>query len=638
MTSFKFHLLAAAAVVSAFGAGSAQAQFAYSPTVIRGAGASLPAVALRQTLDCYGVKTPLAFSGAASATNPLTIADGNYANAAAATLGSRFGCADPVGAAGSLTNRVVQKDVDARYISTGSGAGRTAWVSHASPAVTFPAGWVDASYPYGVQFAFSDDPAAASLLTSYNTTVLSATTDPNGAAVGAGTAASRYGAPIQIPIFVAPVTFAYDPIYAREVQLVGGVNTVVSFKYKIPVARADGSGGMRLTKAQYCAIFNGVITNFNQLPATVVDKDPLDTAPFNVPIKLVGRSETSGTSVLFTRALAAQCTGPNNTTLNVTFRDGTVHPIPNKFVNAENLLPRSGAVTIAGTGYTGASTISPTNSISGAFFDKATSTITIGAEAPGLFTVANGNDGVALAIHVQDQPNIAILGDRKQNGRWGYVGPDYTLPAAAYTGATPGFGLFTASLQIGTGTTYADPSPANASAAYGTLQPPQSKGTAGAYDAAGVGDRANPLNWVQLADKSVPLANPVKGYPVVGSSNALLYTCYFDQASRRAVVGAFANMVGKVTKDDLNQAMPAKLATDPKFGTFALNGLAPLPAGWQTAINETFFKNSTQVGIVGDPTSKLGLRNLWIQSKLPTSNTGAGLETANPSCTGKIGS
>ena len=634
MKSLKLHLLAATAAASAFGAGTAQAQFLFPTATIVGAGASLPQNIVRQSGDCYGTKEVLGF-GVSSGTPEAskTLADFDFNTPAADTLGNRFNCAAGPNDAGDLLSRTTQPSITVRYLSTGSGQGITAWLGNA---VTFPNSGISSGFtPYtsadGYQFSFSDNALSSSNLTTYSTALI----NPFSRYGAADTAANLFGPAIQVPIVVAPIAIAYDPVYAKQRN---AATTVDEYHFTVAGARADGSGGLKLTRAQYCGILNGTITNWNQLPTSVVNKDPADPAAFNVPIRLVGRSETSGTSSLFTRAIAAQCTG-----LSVNTGVGGTSPstaIVNKFGNSENKLPTDGSVVIAGTAYTSTpSAVSPTNSLSGAFFDKGTGAITIGTEAAGLYTVSNGNDGVAAATNYHPDPSTTV-GDRTLNGRIAYVSPEQTLPSTLING-TNAYGLNTASLQVnGAGTTYAGPDAKQATAAFGSSKPPQSKGTAGAYDSTvTTSDRANPLDWVQLADKSVPLAAPAKGYPIVGSSNALLYTCYATPARRQAVDGYFASLVGKVTKDNLNQLQPALMFVDPANGLFAKSGLSALPGAWRTAIAETFLKNSTQLGVAGNASTKLGLRNLWIQDKIPTTPTGAGATTAGNTtiCASKVG-
>jgi hypothetical protein len=642
MTFGKINLLAATAAISAFGAGAAQAQFAFPAATIVGAGASLPQNVSRQAGDCYGIKNDLGF-GVSSGTPEAakTLIDFDFNTPAADTIGNRFNCAANTANALIVAPnfgdpRIVQPAVTTRYLSTGSGQGITAFLNNrVSSSIIHSAGFTAYTSADGYQYSFSETPLSAANLTTYNTT---ATVNPFTRYAAANTAANLFGAAIQVPVVLAAVAVGYSPVYAKE-RLADG--SVKSYSFKITGARADGSGGLKLTRAQYCGIFNGTITNWNQLPVNIVTKDPLDAAAFNVPIVLVGRSETSGTTSLYTRAMAAQCDG-QSVAVGVG-GTGTAVAVVNKFVNSENRLPYSGTPTITGTAYTGATSISTANSLSGAFFNKGTGLITIGTEAAGLFTVANGNDGVALATALHPDPT-ATVGDRTLNGRVNYVSPEQTLPSTTFTGANT-LGLHTASLQVnGTGTVFAAPIASQATAAFGSIAPPQSKGGAGAYcnDATACpnayGDRANPLDWVAAASKLVPLAAPTKGYPIVGTSNALLYTCSATPARRQAVNGFFAQLLGMTTKDFNNQTGPAAVVTDAVNGIFSKSGLAGLPAAWRTAITETFLKSSAQLGTVGNAATRLGLRNLWIQDKIPTTPTGVGSITAgNTLCVGKPG-
>lgn len=636
MTLNKFTLLAATAAVGAFGASSAQAQFAFPTATIVGAGASLVQNVTRQAGDCYGVNTTLGFaqsSGTPQAAVTLNLFD--YNTPAVDTLANRFNCAV----------RNVQPAVTARYVSTGSGQGVLAFLANrVSSSWAWSSGFTAYGKDDGYQYSFSETPLTAANITTYNTTANVNPFDRFGVGTPK-TAAAAFGPAIQIPVVLTAVSVGYSPVYAK-VRAPDGSVIPLSFR----VAGGTATGGLKLTRAQYCGIFNGVITNWNQLPTNVVNKSSADLAPFDVPIVLVGRSETSGTTSLFTRAIAAQCTG-----LSVPNGVGGTGPavaITNKFVDSENRLPYNTATQVAGTAYTGAtSTISPTSSISGAFFDKGTGTLS-GTEAAGLFTIANGNDGVALATAYHPDPG-ANPGDRTLNGRINYISPEQTLPAAAVTGANS-LGLHNAALGVllasGT-TTYYMPTAANATAAFGTIKPPQSKGGAGAYcsdtpaacnaiSPGYYGDRANPLDWVASPLKTAAIANPAKGYPIVGTSNALLYTCYATPERRQAVNGFFATLVGKTPKDSLNVSMPATLATSGTAGIFAKTGLSGLPAAWRTAIAETFFKKSLQVGVVGQPTTQLGLRNLWIQDRIPTGAPPAvtGVVNGNTTiCAGKVG-
>ncbi len=671
MTFNKFTLLAAAAA-GAFGA-SAQAQQAFPAATINGAGATLPANVTRQYLDCYGIQVPLANQGA---TSPLVnIADFNYATPALATLGNRFNCAGnaatapiPTGPAGSpqFTNpRIIQPNITANYLATGSGAGINSWRFHSAPqsfpgsTVVLPAGW--ASYGNNaVQFAISETPLTWAnvydLVNGYNNLNLAAATDPSGGAVPIGTALSRYGAAIQIPAYIAPVAISYSPVYAK---VRNGDGTLSSYRFTVTGARADGSGGLKLTRAQYCGIFNGLITNWNQLPTNVVNRDPADPNAFNVPLQIVGRSDSSGTTSLWTRALAAQCDGVVvNTGVNGTLPAITI----TTFGGASSATQRPSFYQNS------AGTLPAAIRVGGGVFNKGTSPSFGGTVTLGNYVVADGNDGVAQAVDYLLDPS-ATPGDRTVNGKMGYNGTDSVLPATLFTLANT-YGLNTASLQQnGIGTTYQAPTAAAATTAFSTVQPPESAPSGGAYCVPGgsvtcvtnlvatgtvpTGDRANPVYWVAPGNRFLinantgatsaipnPIAAPTKGYPIVGTSNVLLYTCYFTPALRTAINGVWATFNGSTTKDYNNQTFPAALTNNTTQGIIIKNGLAGMPTPWKNAIRETFFRQSTQAS----NGNVLGARNLWIQSRIPsvpstasTTNNSLANTVSNPTCVGKVG-
>jgi hypothetical protein len=199
-------------------------------------------------------------------------------------------------------------DFAATYVPTGSGTGKAAWRSN-TPQVPAQPTWNT------VQFAFADSSIAPADITSYNANV-----KPFG------------GNGIQVPKFVLPVAFAYNPVYAKNPT--SGVE--YRFNVQAPQSLPDAVtgapkvvGGLRLSRAAYCGIFNGTIKNWNNSTLTSLNggvslKDPADpnwgtvdndTAK-GVPIRLVGRLDKSGTTDIFTRALAAQCPSGSRITTN----------------------------------------------------------------------------------------------------------------------------------------------------------------------------------------------------------------------------------------------------------------------------------------------------------------------------------
>jgi ABC-type phosphate transport system substrate-binding protein len=590
MKHLKLQLLVATAATSLIG-GAAQAQVAYAPAQIYGNGASSIAFVLRQQFDCHGQDTQIGFQGGAA----VSVDPFNYVPVSPTVANPAYNCGV----------KTVQPNLKDWYLSTGSGKGVDAWknydltqqnASGGNPLDADPGTPGNQPFP-SIQYAFSDSPLSAANITSYNTATTGARDK------------KKTGNPIQVPLYILPVAVAYDPVYGKVKNADG---SITELKFRVKVPRPDGSGGLKLSKAAYCGIFNGTITNWNSPVLKTLNgnqslrdtADPVADASWSVPIRLVGRSETSGTTSLWMRHLAAACAG--------------------KYTDGENRLPYDATVTVAGTAYTGAaSTVNPTNSISGAFFVKGASPSITGAEAAGLYMVANGSDGVTQALDYLPAPTTT--GQRVLNGKIGYVGTDYVLPAVTANATITDYGINSANLQVGTGTSYLAPTAANATAAFAGIFPPQSTLASGVYNRnATNGNRANPLDWVQSGNKTATIANPVKGYPIVGTTNILVYTCYADPAVRKALTHYLAEAAGKITKDSTGTTaasnIPAKLFNDPKIGVLAKSGIAPMPAGWLTAITETFLKKSVQKSQgAGDPAPvALGDQNLWIQDKIPT--------------------
>ena len=211
------------------------------------------------------------------------------------------------------------------------------------------------------------------------------------------------------------------------------------------------------------------------------------------------------------------------------------------------------------------------------------------------------------------------------------------------------------------------PSSANALAAFGSaILPPQTKASTGAYttaDARTLGavdpfvaiasapnngnfvkvDRANPLHWVAVLYNpniaiTKTLAANTTGYPMTGVTMFLTYTCFATDAKRLGVADYIGTVNGNVLQDSVGGTLSVNTfggKTATALGIVDQANLGILPTGWTNAINETFLKNSTQLGATGGTT--LGSRNLWIQSAAPasTDDLPGGLHpvTGNPGCT-----
>ncbi len=148
----------------------------------------------------------------------------------------------------------VNPNVTFNYVGVGSGAGVTAFRTQVEPS----------GLPSPISFASSDSPAGA----------LTITGTPN------------RGISVQIPVIALGVTLPYNPTGLR-----------------IP------SRGLRLSRATYCGILNGNITNWNNARITADNGQALTTG---LPIRIVRRSDSSGTTGILTAHLEAVCTSPFN--------------------------------------------------------------------------------------------------------------------------------------------------------------------------------------------------------------------------------------------------------------------------------------------------------------------------------------
>lgn len=560
--------------------GTAAAFVAGSMSVIAGAqtvdtvygnGASLPAPYFRQAADCYSVKTDLIFDG-----NPpvlQTVPDFNFTGTPAQD------CA--------TTDYIANDKVV--YKSTGSGGGIAAYFSH-DPA---RAGDIDPAdgvqlFPT-INYALSETSLGTNDVAAYNNggTVQGVTVVAPGVTPGTGqyrNPKEAYGAMVQFPLLIAPVTIAYDPVYKK---IRNGDGSISEYSLNLRYPRADGSGGLRLSQAAVCAIFNGDIVNWgdSRLKALNGNRsfvDLSDPGSFTVPLQIVGREDSSGTTSLWTRFLANACASYSGNAYN----DSTSR-LPGVYVDS------SGSTR----------TTSSPKDLVGAVWNKSSNNAGAGrvfyagndAEVPGKYTLANGNDGVAKYIDFTVEPG-ATAGNLVRQGRIGYVGPDFVLPGVLYTQAN-NYNLQTADVQNVAGA-YRAPTATTLRSAFGAVLPPESDAN-GNYvpnTACLSGDvsascRNQPQDWVQAASKNVPLANPTGSlsYPIVGTSNMLLYSCYASDAARTPLVGFLSFYFKSATIN--NTAL----------GLLASSGFQPITTPWRKAIIDSFVTstdpNGTQLTI-----------------------------------------
>lgn len=632
MKNFKLQLLAATAIACGV-ASTAHAQVALPPVEIDGVGATSIQNILVQSLNCIG--NPGGHGSAntddlnqlGTNTGSLSnVAEGKFVQSNPTTASPDYDC----------NTQEIQSSFQGKYVATGSGTGRAFWrlFSNQLPGTT-PSN----QNPFGswnnVQFAFSDAPAASSDLTAYDANANSST--------------NHAGAPIQFPLYVLPVSIAYNPVYARyRSATLGLINLSYQLHFPQQINGVD-AGGLRLTKNLYCKVFNGDVTNFNDAAFTSANggqslKDPNDSQSRwvhqGVPVRLVGRLDNSGTTDVFTRHLAEVCTGQAGVSANKFSKNAEALPYDTSssidlrsFRSDTRYFPGSTGA-LAGT----------TQSLSGAVFVKAAGSTpahidtTQGNEAAGLFMVADGSGAVRDAVNYQPDPATGA-GQIVLNGKLAYISADFVVPA---TGAV----LYSSQLQIGTSTKYAMPTLSQVTAAFGGILPPQTVSTSGAFSTADTRtgpardgstgsvpiDRANPLHWTSVlySDASRTLANPTSGYPITGTTQFLGYTCYSTAAKRLGVAEFLYGQTGYLKADSDNNPVSTNLftglSTANGLGLIAQLNILPMPLAWQNAIYATFLSKSTQVS--GGQT--LGAKNLWLQTVQPKTTQAS--PPANPTC------
>ncbi|CAM8663084.1 PBP domain containing protein [Sphingobium cupriresistens] len=492
---------------------------------------------------------------------------------------------------------------DANYLPAGSGTGKNAWRNTTPQLGPFGSpfsGW------YIVQFGFSESSVTLSDILAYNKNV------------------QRFGgSAIVVPQFVLPIAIAYNPVYAKN--SVSG--TEYRFNVQAPQALPDAItglpkvvGGLRLSRAAYCGIFNGTIRNWNDGLLTILNggvslRDPADAnwGVSGIPIRLVGRLDKSGATDIFTRALAAQCPGGSRITTNAEALpfDPTLGTAPD-FTGVRIDTPyRPGGAGFAG----------PTNAVGNQYFNRTTGSIqSVSGGVPsqpagvgngtGLFLLADGSAGVSAAIAAD--PDIGTSA-YKVNGKIGYIGSDYIANAK---GASPK--IFTAALSRPSATgTFLLPSAANATNAFAGILPPQSAST-GAFQVVdtrlvrsptgGVkipATRDNPFAWhdVLYPTPASGLASPSAGYPITGTTQILLNTCY--KATNQPHI---VKWVG------YNMGTPTTVFTNSTTGILAKSNIAAVSDDWKRAIIQTFLVNSNET----NSGQRLGDLDLWIETAQTT--------------------
>jgi ABC-type phosphate transport system substrate-binding protein len=570
MTKLKTRILMSACVALAGSAMlSSEALAAGKPTAattIYGAGSSLVAPYWNQTGNCYGAPVALLEENSVSPPSPPT-----------SVTTPAFNFVDSGKPADSqncaTTHANTNYTVD--YISTGSGIGVAGVYSHnAQEYGQVNQGDTPAYWP-SVQYGLSDYGIVQSDVNTYNQggTEGSGSSAVTVVAPGVTPGAGQYGNPLQLygplivfPFSVDPVAISYNTTYEKVYNPSTQAVTSYHFNVRSSYLRSDDSGGLRLSPATYCKIFTGEITNWND-PAIKADNggqaledasDPTPHKKWSVPIQIVGRSDSSGTTSIWYRHLATVCTSLITAGSNPYAAAGS-HTLP---------------ASLSGPAYTSSNPNYP--SVSG--------------ETVGEYTRANLNSGVAQYIAFTAVPNgengnVDSSGAANVNaitlGRIGYLGPDYALPYANSTGAD-NYGLQTATLK-NSSSQWEAPSPATALKAFSVLTPPTGS------------NAADPANWVVGVAAGSSIANPTTSgaYPIVGTTNFFGYQCYSTANKAHEVV----NLLNYIENKPINTS---------QTGILASAGLAPLPKTWATAILDNFVNNTSDNGLTIAPVGTAG--------------------------------
>ena len=545
MTNVKIRaLMGASALVMAAGAAAG----AHAQTTIYGGGSTLSAPYVRQAEDCYGQQAPLYTPGAA-ATNPPPEVYSYTVGGVPTTTNCSTTQYDP--------NVVMNLE------ASGSGAGVQAFFDHNPAALgTYTAvdGTTGHTFPT-MHYGTSDTAMGSADVGIYNNggAVEPATGKTvNVVAPGAIPAsgqfanpATTYGSMVQIPLLITPITVTYSPVYKKTADASGNVTS-----YKFNVSATANKGVLRLDLPTYCKIFNGQITDWNDPAISALNGAPIKSGTkivgyktigdptdpdvvagtWSLPIELVGRSDGSGTTSIFSRALAAQCSGLTGVT--------------NNYPDAASTLPSA--------------------------MISSTQPATPGS---GLYTTKKGSGGIAnyMAFTATPAASASVT-----TGKIAYLSPDYagngstTIPSATYGLAVAALQNYANATSGGTTKSYALPTAKAALAAFGSILAPTGSAV------------ADPSAWVQAPSKSAAIATPAgtTSYPIVGTTQLLAYTCYADQANKSDINTGYKlnRFVYFYLKNPIVTASTGILNT---------YGFAPLPAAFRTAEYNAFVLPNT---------------------------------------------
>lgn len=538
MRNWKAYLLATAAVGTCGLAAPAEAQLVYA------GGASFPAPVYRNLFDCHSVQVD---GNPAGPTWPYPMIGTTPAGTFQPAYPISPFCPSATGDNSGLFMQIL-------YVPVGSGGGKRALIAHdgssngtgfgAAPPVALPIvsgwipGWTDKyGYP-SVQFVGSDDVWNATDVANY-------TASGNQA---------KYGNIIQMPSLAGAVVIAFNgkdgngtPLNIQNSVPAGATADKATFGYP------GNYSGLNLTRKALCGIFTGHITSW--------DDPELKKSNNNVTLgtgtlKVVHRSDGSGTNFLFVNALYRQCqgvTGPLNTadalsaspstrSWEFRFSDRTAAACPDALYRASNLINWPDF-----TNDTCTPAVALNNNPGG-----------------GVFLPGNTNGGVKTVIE-------------STNGAIGYSTTDFSQPVLS-TGMKVANVQSQYDVDNNTGA-FQWPSPTrinNAMAAVNPILP----------DAAAI---ANPLNWSSQAQ--VPNPATPNSYPIAGFTWLDFYQCYSQTRDQGLGLGTYNNMFNYIGFHyyDTNAA---KILNSQGFST--------IPNSWRDPIIPLITGGPSMMGNAGD--------------------------------------
>jgi phosphate transport system substrate-binding protein len=412
------------------------------------AGATLAAVLA--TSANAGTLTPLFVAGGTSASYTLyDLANAQlYPNSAdtGATCGATSDCA-----------------VEQLFAAVGTGSAQTSFLNHAvsgsegssqppyNDPINLPGVWTS-GLSGDIDYAQGDAPLSVAQLNTYDTVPLSS----------GATALQTYGAADIVPVFGNPIAIAFN-----------GTNTGL----------ASGAT-LQLSQPTLCGIFTGTITNWD---ASQIAADNPGVTFNNLPITVVVRSDTAGSTFILAEALNADCSNFASVTGGVglgsgTNAAGTLAPIWG--TNGGTFVQEKGSggivtevnATAGSIGYDSVSYVQPFSSTGplaaaiknakGKFETPTVSASALALKGPFGTTGPSGTANGVTTIYPNPVTNqILYLAQPSQAGAYPIVGfaydyfyqcSDATTTTTALTGTNSLYKSFILKTEVGTTLTPAD--------------------------------------------------------------------------------------------------------------------------------------------------------------------------------------